>query len=154
MIKIRKLQDGDIEYVRINPLEEAVKNYPEFSPDPKNSYTVILDDKIVGVGGIMILWEGVGELWLILTKDSKREGIYGLMAFDAIRKKIDEIIEECNIYRAQAPVRVDFHKAIKMMEALNFENETPNGMKNYCPDGCDVYMYARIKKRRPNGNER
>lgn len=146
MIKIRKLQDGDIEYVRINPLEEAVKNYPKLVPDPKTSYTVLWDDKIVAVGGIAMLWEGVGELWMILTKDSKRNGIYGLVAFDVIRKKIDEIIEEYNIYRAQAPVRVDFYQAIKMMEALNFKNETPNGMKNYCPDGCDVYMYAKVKE--------
>ena len=77
---IRDLQDGDIEYVRENPLEVAVKNYPNMIPTPP-AFTAIFDDKIVGVGGMIILWEGVGEMWLMLTADCKREGVFGIIAF-------------------------------------------------------------------------
>lgn len=143
MIKIRKLQDGDIEYVRANPLEEAVKNYPDMPIDPKTSYTVLWDDVIVGVGGVSMMWKGVGEMWLILTKDSKRDGIHGIVALNTIRKKVDEIIEENNIVRAQATARIDFPKGIQMLEALGFERE--GFLRRYCPDGCSVYRYARIK---------
>ena len=143
MIEIRQLQDGDMEYVRANPLEGAVKDYPDMPIDPKTSYTALWDGKIVGVGGIAMMWKGVGELWLILTKDSNRAGAHGLVAFDAIRKKIDEIIEENNIIRAQAIARLDFPKAIDMLTWLGFENE--GRLRKYTPDGCDVYRFARIK---------
>ncbi len=143
MIEIRQLQDGDIEYVKANPLEDAVKSYPNMQVDPKTSYTALWDGVIVGVGGASMMWKGVYEFWLILTKDSKLDGAHGIVAFEAIRKKIDEIIEENNIVRAQAIVRLDFPRGIKMLEALGFIAE--GYLKKYTPDGCDVYRYAKVK---------
>ena len=142
MIEIRQLQDGDIEYVRANPLEEAVKGYPDLPIDYRNSYTALWNRKIVGVGGISIMWSGVGELWLILSKDSKRDGMNGVIALDAIGKKVNEIIRENKIVRAQATVRIDFPKGIQMLEALGFERE--GLLRRYTPDGCSVYRYSRI----------
>lgn len=142
MMEIRPLQKGDIEYVKVNPLEGAVKNYPDIPVDPKTSYTALWDGKIVGVFGILIMWKGVGELWLILTKDSNRKGAHGLVALDIIRKKVDEIIKDNNIVRAQATVRVDFPKGIQMLVVLGFEVE--GRLRKYTPDGCDVYRFARI----------
>jgi hypothetical protein len=143
MIEIRQLQNGDIEYVRANPLEDAVKCYPNMPIDPRASYTTLWNDVIVGVGGAVMMWEGVWEFWLILTKDSKLDGAHGIVAFETIRRKIDEIIEENNIVRAQAVVRLDFPRGIKMLEALGFQAE--GYMKKYTPDGCDVYRYAKVK---------
>lgn len=142
MITIRKLKEEDIKYVRKNPLEDAVKCYPDMPTDPKASYTALWDGVIVGVGGASMLWESNWEFWLILTKDSKLDGAHGIVAFEAIRKKIDEIIEENNIVRAQATVRLDFPRGIKMLEALGFQAE--GILRRYCPDGCDSYRYARI----------
>ena len=141
MITIRDLQDGDLEYVRENPLEGAVKNYPKMIPTPP-AFTAIFEDKIVGVGGAIVLWDGVGEFWLMLTADCKRDGVFGIMAFQAIKDKVDDIIEKHKLRRAQCTVRVDFPKARKMVEAIGFKLE--GLMKKYCPDGCDVWLYARI----------
>lgn len=141
MIEIRELQEGDLEYVRENPLEGAVKNYPKMTPTPP-AFTILFEDKIVGVGGVSIAWQGVGEFWLMLTADCKREGIYGIIAFEAIKNKVDELIEEHKLRRSQCTVRVDLPKARKMVEALGFKLE--GLMKKYCPDGCDVWLYSRI----------
>jgi len=138
---IRDLQVGDIEYVRNNPLEGAVKNYPEMIPTPP-AFTAIFDDKIVGIGGMIILWEGVGEMWIMLTKDCKKEGVFGIVAFETIKNKVDELIKKYKIRRAQCTVRIDFPKAKKMVEALGFKQE--GIMKKYTPDSCDVGLFARI----------
>ncbi len=140
---IRDLQDGDLEFVRENPLEGAVKNYPRMFPTPP-AYTIIFDDEIVGVGGMIILWKGVAEMWLMLTANCRKEGFFGIIAFEAIKNKVDEMLEEHKIRRAQCTVRVDFPKARKMVVALGFTLE--GLMKCYCPDGCDVWLYARITK--------
>lgn len=142
MIEIRQLKDGDIDYVKSNPLEDAVKSYPNMQVDVQTSYTALWDGKIVGVGGASMMWKGVYEFWLILTKDSNLNGAHGIIAFDAIRKKIDEIIEDNDIKRAQATARLDFPKAIKMLEALGFQRE--GLLRRYTPDGASVYRYSRI----------
>jgi len=137
MIEIRQLQDGDIDYVRKNPLEDAVKNYPEMPIDYRTSYTALWDGKIVGVGGMSIMWSGVGEFWLILSKDSKLDGAHGIVAFDTIRKKVDEIIEKNNIIRAQATARLDFPRGIQMLEA--FARLRRNAIPRQC--FCPLPMY-------------
>lgn len=139
MIEVRELQDGDLEYARENCLEEAIKTYPQLHPQ-KPSYTALADGKIVGVGGVAILWEGVGEAWLILTRDVLTIKI---QAYKCIKQMCKTVIEERNLRRIQATVRVDFPQANRMMQHLRFENE--GILKNYCPDGCDVIMYARIR---------
>lgn len=143
MIEIRQLKQEDLKYVRENPLESAVKGYPAMSIDYRTSYTALWDDIIVGVGGAAILWKGVWEFWLILAGDSKLDGLHGIVAFDAIKEKVDEIIEDNKIVRAQATARLDFPKGIKMLEALGFERE--GLLRRYAPDGASVYRYARIK---------
>lgn len=143
MITIRDLQNGDLDYVRENPLEGAVKNYPKMFPTPP-AFTALFEGNIVGVGGMIILWDGVGEMWLMLTADCKREGAFGMIAFEAIKKKVDELIKEYKMKRVQCTVRIDFPKAKRMVEALGFRQE--GIMLRYCPDGCDVWRYARITK--------
>lgn len=147
MIEIRKLQEGDIEYARRNPLEEAVKGYPDFPVPKENCYTGLVDGKIIGVYGVTVLWEGVGELWLILTKDVLN---FKVETYKRLKQCVEELIGNCNLRRTQAVVRTDFPQAIKMMEHLGFERE--GLLIDYCPDKCDVYMYAKI--RRPDGRER
>ena len=138
-IEVRKIQPGDIEYVRQNPLEEAVKNYPEmFSPE--TSYAGLVDGKIIAVGGVVLFWDGVGEAWLILTKDILD---YKLTAYRHIREMVGLAIKHFKLRRLQITVRTDFERAVKMAEKIGFVRE--GLMIGYCPDGCDAYIYAMVK---------
>lgn len=140
MLELRPLQQGDIEEVRKNPLEEAVKRYPDLPTPDNNAFSGFWDGELIGVGGVIILWEGVGELWLILSKDFI--GISDIATFMAIRKKINELIANNNLWRVQAIVRDDFPKAIKMIEALGFHSE--GLLERYCPDKGDAIIYSRV----------
>lgn len=144
-MEFRKATQEDLEYVRQNPFEKAVKNYPFIEvSEESHAVTTIFEGEIVAVGGLLVHWEGVGELWLLLTDHCRKDGIYGVMALTAIWNTIKRLIKDNNIRRAQCTVRVDFPEAIKMVEAFGFERE--GLMKEYTPDGCDVYRYARITK--------
>ena len=79
-----------------------------------------------------------------LSKPIKLDLKFFLDGKEAVRDKINELIETNNIKRAQAVIRTDFPQAIKMIEFFGFTNETPNGMIGYCPDGADAFMYARL----------
>ncbi|GAI14456.1 unnamed protein product, partial [marine sediment metagenome] len=89
-----------MDYVRANPFEDAVKNYPEFPEVPDRCYTVLADGKIAGIFGLFIMWEGVGELWLMLTKDYMDFGVSGFKIYKIIEDRINRMISENNIVRA------------------------------------------------------
>lgn len=143
-MEFRKATQEDLDFVRENPFEGVLKGYPYLKIPDENCITAIWEGRIVGIGGLSVIWEGVGWLWLMLTADCKKDGLDGIIALSAIRDKIDELLKTNNIKRAQATVRTDFLQAIKMIEFLGFKNETPNGMKSYCPDGAKSYLYSRI----------
>lgn len=143
-MEFRQTTQEDLDFVRQNPFEEAVKSYPYLDVPEENCYTTIFQNEIVSVGGVIVLWEGVGEFWLMLTANCKKNNMYRVIALAAIVDKMEELIKKNNLKRVQAIIRTDFPQAIKMVQVLNFVNETPKGMTNYFPDGCDAYLYARI----------
>lgn len=143
-MEFRPATQEDLDYVRANPFEGAVKDYPYMEVPNEYTYTAIFRDEIVGVGGLVIHWPGVAEVWLILTDDCRKDDIHGLVALGAIRDKMEELIESNNINRAQATTRVDFPVAIKMIESFGFKRESL--MECYCPDKSDAFRYVRIRK--------
>lgn len=141
-MEFRTAIQEDLDFVKANPFEGVVKDYPYMQVPDDNTYTVIYEGSIVAVGGVQVRWEGNGLFWLILTADSKKGGIHGVRALEAIRDKIEELIKKNNLHRAEASVRVGFEKAIKMIEYLGFQRE--GLMRQHCPDKGDSYLYSRI----------
>lgn len=142
MIFKRATQE-DFLYVKQNPFEKAVKGYPYMDVPDESCYTIIFEDVIVGVGGLQLKWEGVGLLWLMLTANCKKQGIYGVLALDAIKEKTEHLIKINNLWRAEATVRTDFPQAIKMIEYFGFKRD--GLMKKYNPDKTDSYLYSQVK---------
>ena len=138
----RQATQEDLDFVRQNPFENAVKNYPYLEVPDDNTYTVIYEGQIVAVGGLQVKWEGVGLLWLMLTRDSKKHGIHGLRALQAIGDKMDYLIEENKLWRAEAVIRVDFLAAIRMIKFFGFQRE--GTMRQYMPDKSDAYLYSKV----------
>lgn len=141
-MKFRKATQQDLDYVRQNPFEGAVKNYPYTEVPGENTYAVMYEGSLVAVGGLQVRWEGVGLLWLILTANCKRDGIHGFRALYAIYERMEELIENNALHRAEAAVRTDFPEAVKMIEAFGFERE--GLMRQHGPDKADSYLYSRI----------
>ena len=140
MIDVRPSTQDDMDYLRENPLEEALKNYPTFPAVDGNTYTAIYKDEILGMGGIVSRWSGVGEGWVILSKNCLNRPVE---MFLCIKRVWETILENEAFIRVQAVVRVDFPQAIKMAEKLGMKLE--GRLEKYTPDGCDVYMYAKIR---------
>jgi hypothetical protein len=139
MIEIRPATQVDLEHCRQNPLEDATKDYPHLD---LNGYalTGLIDGKIAGVGGVVVLWEGVGQGWFILTKDVLN---YKVEIVLLLHKVFDKAIEDCKLWRAEAAIRCDFPRAIALIEHLGFTRE--GCMRKYFPDKTDAFIYAKVK---------
>lgn len=120
----------------------------EFSQSAKNNYqheelvigyTGIEDDTILACGGVHKMWDGVGEAWLLVSKEGyekpKTVGKYTQYIFQ-------HILEEHGLFRIQASVSAIDSRANRYAEWLGFEKE--GIMKKYAPDGSDYIRYARV----------
>jgi len=103
------------------------------------AFTLVDNGHLVAAGGIIPIWEGMGEAWLIPSDVMPR---YRLRVIKTLRRRIDEIIDADNLRRLQATVRADYDVAVRFIEFLGFKRE--GLMKNYGPGGADHYMYSRI----------
>lgn len=139
MITIRNATQEDLDYLKQNPIEGAVKNYPKLELGGI-AKTGIVDGEIVGIGGVVIYWKGVAEGWIILSGKVKEFKVETIMCIDRI---MEQMILDNGLRRLQVTVRTDFPQAKKLVEALGFECE--GLMKKYSPDGTDVWMYALVR---------
>ena len=128
MIEIKPLKAGDILWA----VEHGVKECNikvQSSEDIKNiareretsgSMTGWVDGKIVGCGGIDIIWEGVGSIWLLLTTyidEHPKEG------YLCIKEGFEKLIKDNNLRRIEGVGRVDFLESHILFKDLGFKVE-------------------------------
>lgn len=139
-MELRPATQSDIDYVSMNPADDNVKTYPRMT-NIGDCVTGTHNGIIWGLGGLVIHYEGMGEFWLILTKDFNGN-VTGHAVLKQIMLFVEDRINEHELFRAQAVIRTDFAEAIEMIEFLGFECE--GVMKQYLPGPRDAYMYAKI----------
>ena len=140
MIEIRNATQEDLDLVRQDSIDITAKNYPVLNLNGW-ARTVLIDGQIIGVGGCIVFWKGVGEAWFCLSKKALDHKI---ATFRCIKKIIEQAFSELKLKRMQVTERADFSQTIKMAESLGFKRE--GLMKSYLPDGGDSYLYALIRK--------
>ena len=112
------------------------------------SVTGFVEGEIVGCGGIRKLWEGVGEMWLML---SPKTNAYPIKTGAVILRGFRKLIEDNDFRCLMAYGRIGFAKAHTLFRHLGFK---PKGkIERYTPDDVDCIIYALIK-RRPDGHQR
>jgi len=108
-----------------------------FSAGP--AFTLFKDDKVVAIGGVAKLWNGVGEAWALPGNGMKNP----LLFHKTILRMLDTIQEAEGFHRIQAIVFEDHPKGHKWVKALGFKSE--GIMVAYGPNGENVVRYARVK---------
>ena len=83
-----------------------------------------------------------GEAWIIMTKQSRKDHIFGLIACRAIRDKLDSLVLELKLKVCQARVRSNFAVAIRFIEALGFA--IVRDIPGYFPDGVSALLYSKV----------
>lgn len=117
--------------------ENRICDYSE----PGNAVTLLVNNKPVFSCGVIILWDGVAEAWVMANRN-----IYELK-FLAVRTIIELQKKHCKrlkIRRLQTSVKADFKLGLRFATWCGLEIE---GLKkSYGPDGSDYYQLARIYK--------
>ena len=134
--------DQMVEFGLNHKLMDIDASYTETRIDTKVfglSFTLLADNTPILSGGIIPLWDGVAEGWVIATNEMWNHPI---AISKAIKKDFARVAKEHNIKRVQSGIRKDFKEGIRFAEWLGLERE--GLMKNWGFDGSDQYLYARI----------
>ena len=123
-----KLMELDASYTN-NRLDMAI---------PGLSFTLFLDETPIVSGGIVPMWEGVAEGWVL---SSKHIYDYKIKAASLIRKRLDYLCTNNKIIRLQTAVKEEFLTGVRFAEWLGLQKE--GLMKFY---GLDQTNYWRMAK--------
>ena len=106
---------------------------------PGNAYTMFVDGNPVFACGIVVLWEGVAECWVMASQN-----IYDMkfLAARTILDLQDKLCKKNKIRRLQTSVKADFKLGLRLATWCGLEVE---GLKKkYGPDGSDYYQLGKI----------
>ena len=132
MIEIRKLTKETFDLVKANS-KDASSPYVQC---PETGIEAWDGEQAIGVAGIIDLWSGVGEAWMILHED-----VQGLTLCRAILKMFRALTSD--LRRVQITVREGWPQAHKLARHLGMTEE--GTLKGYCPDGENAVMYSKVK---------
>lgn len=103
------------------------------------SYTMMEDGLPILIGGIIILWAGVGEVWAVVTR---RAAEIPITTHRTSVRYLEIMSREAGIVRAQCVVRSDFETGKRWVKSLGFRLE--GLLRKYGKSGEDYLRYARI----------
>lgn len=101
--------------------------------------TAFLYGKPVAVFGCGLLWNGVAEVWSLLSNQSKR---YPIAMIRAANSFLDICWVTFNLHRLQISVKTSDDVAIRFAKALKFKEEAI--MHKYSPDQQDFTLFRRL----------
>ena len=127
---------------------ELPKGWADLLSNSLVAKTAVFDGRVIGCGGLFLLWPGVAEAWATYVKDVGSLNIYPRI----IKDLIHEWMAEHNLTRVQAPLRADWEVGIKYAQWLGFRPDgwpdVPEGvrMEKYHHDGTDAIMHSIIRE--------
>jgi|GEM_PF-4322228 hypothetical protein len=97
-------------------------------------------EKYVAFGGILPMWEGVGELYSFITEEVKEQ--YPIQLHKTAKKFIQEVQSKFGFHRIQCIVAKHDPIGYKWAKSLGFKDE--GVMERYTPDKTTVIRFARV----------
>jgi len=124
------------------PNKEIRDKTPEYAQeilDKGPAFTGFYNGEILAVGGVALIWQGVGHAWIIGTP---LIGAHGIFFARSVRKKLAIIAAEKGLHRIQATVICGVPRLIRFVEFCGFEFESR--LRNYGPLREDHLMFSRL----------
>ena len=124
---------------KLMAIDASYTNHRLDISEPGLSFTLLKDDEPIVAGGVIPMWQGVAEGWVL---SSKQIFDYKIKAAGSIKKRLDYICKNNNIQRLQSAVKAEFLIGVRFAEWLGLTKE--GLMKKYGLDGSDYWRMVKI----------
>mgnify|MGYP003137266720 FL=1 len=123
------------------PVLGHMKNRGSELHQPGWSYTLIHQGHIQCTAGIMPMWNGVGEAWMIASSRIHNNR----MQFVRYAKSgvMQRLIDEHKLWRVQAACKVGWQEALRFARMMGFAEE--GIMRAYGPEQDDYHRVAWVR---------
>ncbi len=98
-----------------------------------------INGELVGCAGLDLYWQGVGELWMMLSPKGKKNPI---TTVKTVKTYLNMIIKDNELWRVQTTGRIDSPDACRLIEILGFEQTCL--LKKYGSDKSDYFLYSMV----------
>lgn len=141
-IIVRPFLANDLQFFQLLP--DQAKHHPTLSPaeikalEDEITFTVLCDDVICGIFGMVTPWPGRGQGWAYISNSMPRRAWP-----DITRRLISSIASLMNglgLHRFEITVAADHPEAIRWADRLGFTQEAK--LRKYGPDGSDFFLYV------------
>lgn len=107
--------------------------------EPGNAFTMFIDGKPVFAIGLVVLWQGVAEGWVMASQN-----VFDIkfLAAKTMLKITNDLCKKNKIKRLQTSVKANFKTGVRFANWLGLSSE--GLMKRYGPDGSDYIRMAKI----------
>lgn len=136
----RNIRSDDLKEVMATRWTESIDDLiHSFTLARGGKFSVIHNDKAVGIFGVVPVTPGVGQGWLIGTDEI---GLCGVEVAHACKKVIKALLD-LDTHRVQAYSASFHHQAHQWLELIGFRREST--IRKFGKDGSDFYCYAITK---------
>ncbi len=133
-----KLRDNDLNM--LSSMDDWLGNLWEMKKRGY-AYTIYHEEDVVACAGVTYIVSGVAEIWAITGELVAK---YPKDFHKICKQIVAEALEKDNLHRLQCTAEVGYARTIKWLERLGFERE--GTLRNYTPDGKDMYIYSIIRE--------
>jgi len=135
MAGLKPLRKEDVDSLGGVDPDQFIRAYYRSGP----SYSYFVGHQIIAVIGMIKMWHGVGEVWM-LTTDHVNDNI-SFFHRETLKLMV-KTRKELNLHRIQCTVHERNKRAIRWMLKLGFTWEATHKM--YGPDKLDHLRFARL----------
>jgi RimJ/RimL family protein N-acetyltransferase len=130
--------NGTEMYTKASLTRESFETHIQYQSSMGPAITAFVNNKPVAVFGCVMIWNGVGEVWSLLSEESRRYPIAMTKAGIAF---IDIVEILFRLHRVQITVKTSDARAIRWAKALGFQSE--GVLKQYSADKEDYNILRR-----------
>ncbi len=127
--------------------EQVIMGVPDaidrikFQAENGVAYTGIDEEgKVIAIGGVTFLWEGVGSGWVLTSELLLKHKIW---VHRTIRDILDTTEETYNLHRIESIILKEHKVSMRWAERLGFKQE--GLLRKYNSQKQDHWLYARVK---------
>ncbi len=104
------------------------------------SWSVVVDDKIICCGGVVIIWQGVGAAWVVFSEEMPS---HGLWLTRMTKRVLEDAVRIFKLHRLETMVEASNERYRRWVKVLGFTPE--NGVaRAYTADKKDTTRFERI----------
>jgi len=130
MIKLRKATIEDLILTAENAMDgpreersdEYIRKWARYDIENGPAYAALYEGKVVAVAGIRLVRPGLGFIWIVMSKDIKKNSFSFMKeSLFAMRKMTGILIGRYGLKKVRALSRIGFGESQRLLEHLGFE---------------------------------